>query len=86
MVGLIGNKMNLYATVPNTGARSGSTWMDGSQVDDWHTELTKRIAVLEERGGGTLELWTCRLLPKRYIFIKKATPTTFRMHQPSRNI
>lgn len=56
LAGLIGNKMNLYATVPSTGDRSESTWMDGSQVDDWHTELTKRIAVLEERGGGTLEL------------------------------
>jgi hypothetical protein len=56
MAGLIGNKMNMYATLPSTGTRSGSDWMDGSQVDDWHTELTKRIAVLDGRGGGTLEL------------------------------
>jgi hypothetical protein len=54
--GLFGSNMNMYATVPITGARSGAAWMDGSQVDDWHTELTKRIAVLVERGGGTLEL------------------------------
>jgi hypothetical protein len=26
------------------------------QVDDWHAELTKRIAALAARGGGTLEL------------------------------
>jgi len=48
--------MNLYATVPGKGISSGSAWMDGSQIDDWHTELTKRIVVLEQRGGGTLEL------------------------------
>lgn len=27
-----------------------------SQIDDWHLELTKRIAGMEENGGGTLEL------------------------------
>jgi hypothetical protein len=38
------------------------SWADASepgvgvQVNDWHAELTKRIAVLEARGGGTLEL------------------------------
>ncbi|HUW93868.1 MAG TPA: hypothetical protein VMV74_11940 [Bacteroidales bacterium] len=56
LAGLIGNKMNAYATVPSSGVRSETSWMDGSQVDDWHSELTQRIAVLDERGGGTLEL------------------------------
>jgi hypothetical protein len=56
MAGFIGSKMNLYATIPGTGVSSGSEWMDGSQIDDWHTELTKRIVVLEQQGGGTLEL------------------------------
>jgi hypothetical protein len=27
-----------------------------SQIDDWHPELTKRITVMDENGGGTLEL------------------------------
>jgi hypothetical protein len=27
-----------------------------AEVSDWHEELTRRIAALEERGGGTLEL------------------------------
>jgi hypothetical protein len=30
--------------------------MDGFQVGDWHSDLTARIAELEARGGGTLEL------------------------------
>ncbi len=56
IAGLLGNKVNLYATIPKTGTLSSSSWIDGSQVDDWHTELTKRVAGLEECGGGTLEL------------------------------
>ena len=47
IAGLIGNKMNMaYAGEPSTGTLSGSPRMDGSQVDDWHGELTKRIAAL----------------------------------------
>jgi hypothetical protein len=57
LAGLIGNKMNMvYANVPNTGSLSGLPGRNGYQVDDWHLELTKRIAALDERGGGTLEL------------------------------
>jgi hypothetical protein len=56
LAGFIGSKMNAYAAIPHSGAATGSSWMDGSEVDDWHTELTSRIAALEERGGGTLEL------------------------------
>jgi len=35
MVGLIGSKINMYATIPSSGARFGTSWMDGSQVDDY---------------------------------------------------
>ena len=47
---------SLCAGQAGTGIRAGSAAMDGSQVDDWHNELTLRIAELEARGGGTLEL------------------------------
>ncbi|MDR3678142.1 MAG: hypothetical protein P4N24_21855 [Acidobacteriota bacterium] len=30
--------------------------MDGSEIDDWHEQLTGQIKELEARGGGTLEL------------------------------
>lgn len=56
MAGLIGTRMNMNSTVPYTGARSEVSWIDGSQVDNWDDELAKRIAVLDEKGGGTLEL------------------------------
>jgi len=46
----------LNASQTGTGIRTGPAAMDGSQVDDWHAELTERIAELEARGGGTLEL------------------------------
>ncbi len=54
MAGLLGGKMNMvYGNDPGIPK---STKTDGSQVGDWHVELTKRIAALEEHGGGTLEL------------------------------
>jgi hypothetical protein len=57
LAGLFGNKMSLLnASQTGTGIRTGPAAMDGSQVDDWHAELTERIAELEARGGGTLEL------------------------------
>jgi hypothetical protein len=57
LAGLFGNKRSLLnASQTGTGTRPGSPPRDGSQVDDWHAELTKRIAALEARGGGTLEL------------------------------
>jgi hypothetical protein len=57
LAGLIGNKINMvYAKGPSTGTLSGSQRIDVTKVDDWHEELTKRIAVLNEQGGGTLEL------------------------------
>lgn len=55
--GLFGSNMNLlYAHEPLTPTVSVSPGTDGSQIDDWHTELTRRIATLQEHGGGTLEL------------------------------
>jgi hypothetical protein len=57
LAGLFGNKTSLLNAAPlGTGTHPGSPQMDGSKVDDWHAELTKRIAALEARGGGTLEL------------------------------
>jgi len=44
------------ANYTGTGHILGSPTMDGSQVIDWNEELAKKIAALEERGGGTLEL------------------------------
>lgn len=55
LAGLTRNKMSLSNT-NDISTRIGSPRIDGSQVDDWHSELTKRIAALVERGGGTLEL------------------------------
>lgn len=37
-------------------ARAGEPDPDGPKVDGWHAELTRRIAALDARGGGTLEL------------------------------
>lgn len=37
-------------------AISAAGQSDTAKMADWHDELTKRIAALEERGGGTLEL------------------------------
>ncbi|MGO8791725.1 MAG: hypothetical protein ACLQVL_30655 [Terriglobia bacterium] len=57
VAGLFGNKMSLLkASQTDTGVRPGSPPTVGSPVDDWHAELTGRIAALEARGGGTLEL------------------------------
>jgi hypothetical protein len=57
LAGLVGNKMNMvYPSEPGNRTLYGSPGMDSSQVDDWHIELTKRIAALEGKGGGTLEL------------------------------
>jgi len=59
-IGLLGslanNSMRLSASEPDTRIPSAFTQIDGSRVDNWHAELTKRIAELEELGGGTLEL------------------------------
>ena len=55
--GLFGNKPSLFgANHPNDGASKRSPDVHRSPVDDWHMELTRRIAALEARGGGTLEL------------------------------
>ena len=57
VAGLFGNKMGmLNAGQMDTGDHAGSPALPGSPVDDWHAELTRRIAELEARGGGTLEL------------------------------
>jgi hypothetical protein len=57
MGGLFGNRMHmLYASEPGAAAFAPTLGADESKGDDWHAELTKRIAALEERGGGTLEL------------------------------
>ncbi len=57
VAGLFGNKMGmLNAGQMDTGDHAGSPALPGSPVDDRHAELTRRIAELEARGGGTLEL------------------------------
>lgn len=57
LTGLFGSRAGLLsASQVDTPTRAGSPAMCGPQLDDWHEELTKRIATLEERGGGTLEL------------------------------
>lgn len=57
LAGLFGNKMPLLsASRTATGIPPDLATTEGTQVDDWHTELTTRIAELEARGGGTLEL------------------------------
>jgi hypothetical protein len=57
MVGLISNKMNvLSASKPYADIVSWTPGIDGSKVENWHEELTKRIDALDKRGGGTLEL------------------------------
>jgi len=57
MEGLLGDSTNmLHAGEPSTGFLSGSLKKNGDQINDWHAELTKRVAALEDYGGGTLEL------------------------------
>lgn len=51
LAGLMGDKAELL-NASQTSARI----QPRAQVDDWHSELTGRIAALEARGGGTLEL------------------------------
>ena len=57
LAGLFANKLNL-AKAAQTGAkpRPELPQKDSAPVDDWHAELTRRIAALDARGGGTLEL------------------------------
>ena len=55
--GVLAGPFLAEANPVNAGEPSGPTpRLDGAHIDDWHTELTQRIAVLEARGGGTLEL------------------------------
>src|ERR1035438_3370598 len=55
--GVIGNGRTVFcADQPNDHRFEGSRSDDKSPVADWHLELTRRIAALEARGGGTLEL------------------------------
>jgi len=57
LAGLLGNKLGLLdASQPGMESHRESPVITGSQVDDWHAELTGRIEALEARGGGTLEL------------------------------
>lgn len=48
LAGLFGGRLALAAPAPPAAA--------GTPVADWHAELTRRIAALDARGGGTLEL------------------------------
>lgn len=46
----------MMATNVPTQKLTQSPGLEDSHGNDWHGELTKRIAALEQRGGGTLEL------------------------------
>ncbi len=48
LFGAVAGKVGAAETASPTAARA--------TVNDWHAELTKRIAALDARGGGTLEL------------------------------
>jgi hypothetical protein len=50
-----GTGERLYPNAP-AAALAGSAAQSGSPGEDRHPELTERIAALEERGGGTLQL------------------------------
>ena len=49
---------SLFGAVANKAgaAETGTPPKDQAPVNDWHAELTRRIAALDARGGGTLEL------------------------------
>jgi len=46
----------LYASAPGAATLASSPVQSASQGEDRHAELAERIAALEERGGGTLQL------------------------------
>ena len=55
--GFLGNPMTtLYASETGASSLPVSPATDDAQVSDWDVELAKRIAELEDRGGGTLQL------------------------------
>ncbi len=55
--GLVGTQLSkVYGGERSDGTLQGSSGVEENQIDDWHPELTKRIAAMEENGGGTLEL------------------------------
>lgn len=45
-----------WGKAPSSVAATAPPAPNASTFDDWHEELTRRIAALEARGGGTLEL------------------------------
>ncbi|MGO9323659.1 MAG: hypothetical protein ACLP07_03790 [Terracidiphilus sp.] len=54
---IVGKKLlGAEAGAHDSAPRSTTPTADESQLDDWHSELSGRIATLDEKGGGTLEL------------------------------
>jgi hypothetical protein len=54
LLGLFGNKTEMLAAAEPKAPTPSR--VNGDQVGDWNVEFGKRIAAMEERGGGTLEL------------------------------
>lgn len=54
LAGLLSSKLSPASAGP--GSPPGAAPQGQAPITDWHAELTRRIAALDARGGGTLEL------------------------------